>query len=96
VVCNLFVDEYVCHQLRARNNYIGVITNADERMRKVMRELEFPEELFQVEGGGKDLIVPISGFLYANRSATCTTLISGGLGINIRRSTFKIFGSLNQ
>lgn len=57
MVCNLFVDEYVCHQLRARNNYIGVITNADGRMRKVMRELEFPEELFQVEEGGKDLIV---------------------------------------
>ena len=32
-----------------------MITNADGRMREVLRDLEFPEELFEVEG--KDLVV---------------------------------------
>lgn len=34
--------------------YVGVITNGDGRMRQVLKDLEFPEELF---GGEKDLVV---------------------------------------
>jgi FMN phosphatase YigB (HAD superfamily) len=43
--------------LRKRNVYVGVITNADGRMREVLRDLEFPGELFEVDSAGKDLVV---------------------------------------
>jgi len=43
-------------ELRKRGVYVGVMTNADGRMREVLRDLEFPGELFRVEGG-KDLVV---------------------------------------
>ena len=42
-------------ELRKRGVYVGVITNADGRMRDVLRDLAFPEELFGDEG--KDLVV---------------------------------------
>ena len=42
-------------ELRKRDVHVGVITNADGRMREVLRDLGFPEELFG--DGGKDLVV---------------------------------------